>query len=455
MRGNNLPAQGERHQSGESSTMKETLLRRIEDRSAQVGVIGLGYVGLPLAVELAREGFRVTGVESNPEKCAKVNRGQSYVGDVSSEAVAGLVTSGHLRATDDYAVLADADVAIICVPTPLGKAKDPDISYIVAAADDLARYIHSGMLIVLESTTYPGTTEEILLPRIIDNGYQVGENLFLAYSPERVDPGNQRYGIRNTPKVVGGMTPACLEVATALYRTTVDTVVTVSSPAVAELTKILENTFRAVNIGLVNELAMICHRLGIDVWEVIEAASTKPFGFMPFYPGPGLGGHCVPIDPLYLTWKMRILGAQTRFIELADTVNSSMPEYVVNRIADALNDVGKPVRDAHILVLGVAYKQNVDDLRESPALTIIEELGKRGARVVYNDPHVPALRLRSGKTLCSTVLTQEMLDWAELVLVHTAHSAYDWEWVGTHARLIFDARNAMAGARSSCPVVKL
>lgn len=436
-------------------SVQERLLQRIADRSAQVCVLGLGYAGLPLAAEFARVGFRVTGIDLNPTKCAAINDGRSYIGDVSSESVAELVESGHLRATDDYAAVEDADAVFICVPTPLGKAKDPDISYIVAAADDLAQHTHPGMLVVLESTTYPGTTEEILLPRIVGDRYQVGQDLFVAFSPERVDPGNRRFNVRNTPKVVGGVTEACLEVATALYETALDTVVTVSSPAVAELTKILENTFRAVNIGLVNELAMICRRLGIDVWEVIEAASTKPFGFMPFYPGPGLGGHCIPVDPLYLTWKMRSLGSRTRFIELADTVNSGMPEYVVGRIADALNDEGKPIRNARILVLGVTYKKDVEDLRESPALTIIDELRKRGAQVAYNDPHAPELRLRSGYTLRSASLTQEMLEWTDLVLVHTAHAGYDWGWVGAHARLVFDARNAMSGVESSCRVVRL
>jgi len=443
------------HGVAEDLAMKERLLRRITDRTAQVCVIGLGYVGLPLAVEFARTGLRVTGIDLNASKCASINEGHSYIGDVSSDSVAEFVASGHLSATDDYDVLDHADAAIICVPTPLGKAKDPDISYIVAAADELSRHIHPGMLIVLESTTYPGTTEEILLPRIMDNGYQVGKDVFLAFSPERVDPGNRLYSVHNTPKVVGGVTPACLEVATALYETALETVVPVSSPAVAELAKILENAFRAVNIGLANELAVICRRLGIDVWEVIEAASTKPFGFMPFYPGPGLGGHCIPIDPLYLTWKMRSLGLQTRFIELADTVNSSMPEYVVSRIADALNDEGKPVRNARILILGVAYKKDVDDLRESPALTIIEGLRRRSAQVRYNDPHAPVIRLRLGEELKSIPLTEETLERADLVLVHTAHSAYDWSWVGAHARLVFDTRNAMSGVEGSCRVVKL
>lgn len=422
---------------------KDRLLHKIATRTACVGVIGLGYVGLPLALELARAGFNVVGVDLNQDKCAQVNAGQSYVRDVASESVAEQVAQGRLHATDDYTVLTNADAAIICVPTPLGKAKDPDISYIVSAADALSSHVHTGMLVVLESTTYPGTTEEILLPRMAKGGLRVGHDFFLAFSPERVDPGNSRYNTRNTPKVVGGMTPACLEVATALYATAIETIVPVSSPAVAEMTKILENTFRAVNIGLVNELAIICRQLGINVWEVIEAASTKPFGFMPFYPGPGLGGHCIPIDPLYLTWKMRGLGFQTRFIELADTVNSNMPHYVVSRVADALNDEGKPLKGARILILGVTYKKDVDDLRESPALTVIFELQRRGALVDYHDPYVPQIALTPQMTLRSVPLTEDALDRSDCVLVHTPHSCYDWAWIGRHAWLVFDTRNVM------------
>ncbi len=433
----------QRDQPVSKDAAKDRLLHKIATRTARVGVIGLGYVGLPLSLELARAGFNVDGIDLDQDKCAQINAGQSYVRDVPSESVAEQVTQKRLRATSDYTVLTNADAAIICVPTPLGKAKDPDISYIVSAADALSNHVHVGMLIVLESTTYPGTTEEILLPRMAKGGLRVGHDFFLAFSPERVDPGNSRYNTRNTPKVVGGMTPACLEVATALYATAIETIVPVSSPAVAEMTKILENTFRAVNIGLVNELAIICRQLGINVWEVIEAASTKPFGFMPFYPGPGLGGHCIPIDPLYLTWKMRGLGLQTRFIELADTVNSNMPHYVISRVADALNDEGKPLKGARILILGVTYKKDVDDLRESPALTIIFELQRRGALVDYHDPYVPQITLTPQTTLRSVPLTEDTLDRADCVLVHTPHSCYDWAWVGRHARLVFDTRNVM------------
>lgn len=437
------------------ATTKDTLIARIAHRTARVGVIGMGYVGLPLAVAFARAGFTVSGIDLDAAKCAEVNAGRSYITDVPSSDLAPLVQEGRLHATDDYGVLAEMDVVTICVPTPLGKAKDPDISYILRAAEALGQYVHTGMLVVLESTTYPGTTEEVLLPRLVRNGCQVGEDVFLAFSPERVDPGNTRYSTHNTPKVVGGVTPACLEVATALYSAAVEHVVPVSSPAVAEMTKILENTFRAVNIGLVNELAVICRSLDIDVWEVIRAASTKPFGFMPFYPGPGLGGHCIPIDPLYLTWKMRGMGMQTRFIELADRVNSSMPLYVVNRVAEALNDDAKPVRGSRILVLGVAYKADIDDLRESPALTIIDELRRRGARVTYNDPHIPTMRLGRDEVLESVQLTKDTLDWADCVLVHTAHSAYDWEWVARYARLVFDTRSVMWQVKGSARIVAL
>ena len=425
-----------------ATSVREQLMAKITARTANVCVIGLGYVGLPLAVEFARAGFQVTGIDLSAAKCAQIMAGGSYVKDVVDEAVAELVGAERLKASVDYAALAEADAAIICVPTPLGKSKDPDISYIVAAADALSDYMHAGMLVVLESTTYPGTTEEVLLPRIQHNGYRVGEDFFLAFSPERVDPGNPRYNTRNTPKVVGGMTPACLEMAATLYGAAVDRVVPVSSPATAEMVKILENTFRAVNIGLANEMAQICQRIGIDVWEVIGAAATKPFGFMPFYPGPGLGGHCIPIDPLYLTWKMRGLGVQTRFIELADVINSSMPHWWVGRVQDALNEHGKPLKGARILLLGVAYKKDIDDLRESPALTIIEELRARGAAVTYNDPYVPTLHL-GDERLESAGLTKELLQWADCVVVHTDHSGYDWKWIGAHAQVVVDTRNAV------------
>jgi len=437
------------------SSAKSVLLERVADRTARVGVIGLGYTGLPLAVEFGRAGFHTLGVDLDVRKCAAINRGHSYIGDVSSDAVQELVEAGLLCATQEYADLRDADAVFICVPTPLGKAKDPDVSYIVSAADSLADHVHDGMLVVLESTTYPGTTEDVLLPRLSVNGHKVGSDIFVGYSPERVDPGNPTYGTRNTPKVIAGVTPDCLEVVEALYSTIVEQVVPVSSTGAAEMTKILENTYRAVNIGLVNEFAIICRRLGIDVWEVVRAASTKPFGYMPFYPGPGLGGHCIPIDPLYLTWKMRSLGQQTRFIELADAINSRMPGYVVERVAEALNDEEKPIKGQRILLLGVAYKGDVADLRESPALEIISTLLARGALVEYCDPHISTLRLPSGKTLESVSLTAQVLEWADCVLVHTAHSAFDWEFVAEHARLVFDSRNVMPREGSRCRVVRL
>ena len=424
---------------------KVVLLSKIERRSTQVAIIGLGYVGLPLALEFAKAGFRVEGIDVDATKCALINNGGSHVGDVSAQSVAEQVSAGRLSASDSYAALDEADVAIICVPTPLNKTKDPDISYILAAADGLSEHMHKGMLVVLESTTYPGTTDEILRPRIQQNGFSVGEDVFLAFSPERVDPGNAVWGIRNTPKVVGGVTAACLDLARALYGTVVQQVVSVSSPATAEMVKLLENTFRAVNIGLVNEMAQICHRIGIDIWEVVGAAATKPFGFMAFYPGPGLGGHCIPIDPLYLTWRMRGLGVRTRFIELADAINSAMPHYVVQRIQDALNEDGKPLKGARVLVLGVSYKENVGDLRESPALTIIPELLARGASVDYHDPHVPTVPLDGAGPLQSVALTEETLASADCVLVHTAHSDYDWAWVVDRARLVVDTRNVAPG----------
>ena len=434
--------------------LRRHLLAKIEDRTARVAVIGLGYVGLPLAVEFARGGLSVTGIDVDRSKCASINAGRSYIDDVPSSDLAPLVQDGRLSATTDWSSLdgADAnggacDAAIICVPTPLNKTKDPDISYIVAATDRLAEHMHAGMLVVLESTTYPGTTTEILLPRIKRNGYTVGQDFFLAFSPERVDPGNRTWHTRNTPKVLGGLTPACTQVASALYRCAVETIVPVSSPAAAEMVKILENTYRAVNIGLANEMAQICQRMGLDIWEIIAAAKTKPFGYMPFYPGPGLGGHCIPIDPLYLSWKARGMGVETRFIELADYVNSSMPRYWVGRIQDALNEHGQPLRGSTVLVLGVAYKANVSDLRETPALEIIAELRARGAKVVYHDPHVPTLPLADGSALESVPLSAAALAEADCVFVHTAHTQVDWGRVSElPGEKVVDSRGVLANA---------
>ena len=419
-------------------TLYDKILRREE---AQVAVIGLGYVGLPLAVAFAQEGLKVVGIEVDEAKVSSVMRGQSYIGDVSSEDVAALVAAGKLSATTDYAALAQADAIIICVPTPLSKTRDPDISYIISAADGIARYFHPGQLIVLESTTYPGTTEEIILPRLTRDGYRVGEDFSLAFSPERIDPGNKQFNIRNTPKVIGGVTPRCLEVAKALYGLIVQRLVPVSNPRTAEMVKLLENTFRAVNIGLINEIALMCAKLGIDVWEVIAAASTKPYGFMPFYPGPGLGGHCIPLDPYYLSWKLRTLNYNARFIEVAGEINASMPHHVVDMITDALNTQRKAVKGSRILILGVAYKANVADARESPAIDILKLLHAKGALLYYNDPYIPRLDL-GDFVLSSSELSDALLTAMDCVVIVTAHSGYDWEHIVRQAVLVIDTRNA-------------
>ena len=433
---------------------KAALLEKINRREAVLSVIGLGYVGLPLAVEFAREGYRVIGVDVVKEKVRLLNDGISYIPDVSSDDVADLVGRGLLSATDDYSVLREVDAISICVPTPLRKTRDPDMSYIIAAADEIARYSHPGLLIVLESTTYPGTTDELIVPRLSGNGFEPGREVFICFSPERIDPGNEKYGVRNTPKVIGGVTPDCLEVGMALYSKAIETVVPVSSTRAAEMVKLLENTFRSVNIGLVNEMAIMCDKLDVNVWEVIEAASTKPFGFMTFYPGPGLGGHCIPIDPLYLSWKLKTLNYNARFIELASEINSNMPLYVVGKVMDALNDVRKTVNGAKILVLGAAYKRDIDDLRESPALDVIRLLQERGAEVHYNDPYVPALH-HEGLDMESVELTDELLQSADCVVIVTDHTAYDWERIAQKARIIVDSRNALKNVQSPRATVVL
>ena len=429
---------------------KQHLLTRIAERDARIGIVGLGYVGLPLAVAFAREGFNVIGVDVDPDKVASLNRAESYIEDVPSAVLEPLVRDGRLRATTDYADLADVEAISICVPTPLRKTRDPDISYIVHAADCLAAYMPpgQGQLIVLESTTYPGTTDEIVLPRFSLDGLEVGRDFFMAFSPERIDPGRTDYTVRTTPKVIGGTTPACLEVAVALYGTVVDNPVPVSNTATAEMVKLLENTFRAVNIGLVNEVALMCDKLGLNVWEVVGAAATKPYGFMPFYPGPGLGGHCIPIDPHYLSWKLRTLNYTARFIELAAEVNSHMPDYVVSKVADALNDERKAMNGSRILVLGVAYKRDVGDVRESPALDVIHLLRGRGAAVEYHDPYVSSARL-DGYSLSSVDLTAEALAAADCVVVVTDHAAFDWEWITANTRLVVDTRNAIKDSGST------
>jgi UDP-N-acetyl-D-glucosamine dehydrogenase len=436
-----------------SNDLHRELIEKIEAKQAHVAVIGLGYVGLPLAVEFASAGLMSTGIDLNQEKVDLVNAGTSYLADVADEEVAAAVNAGALTATTDFGVLAAADCVCICVPTPLGKTKDPDISYIVAASDEIARYFHPGLLVVLESTTYPGTTEELILQRLDDNGGKVGEDFFVAFSPERVDPGNAVWKTKNTPKVIGGMTPACTKVAVALYQNAVDTLVPVSSPAAAEMVKLLENTFRAVNIGLVNEIALICDRLELNVWEIIDAAATKPFGYMKFTPGPGLGGHCIPIDPLYLSWKMRGMNYEARFIDLADKVNAEMPHHVARKVMDALNDEGKALKGARILVLGVAYKAGTDDVRESPAVNIIELLRGKGAEVSYHDPHVSALQLESGEELASVELSN--IDAADCAVLVTNHDEFDANALVESGRLIVDTRNALGSVSGSARVVGL
>ncbi|NRA97626.1 MAG: nucleotide sugar dehydrogenase [Planctomycetes bacterium] len=432
----------------------QALLQKLESRTATCGVIGLGYVGLPLVVELARAGFNVVGIDVDQCRVDAVNRGESYVGDVSTDELRALVEAGKVRADVPSEVLGDCDTISICVPTPLRKSKDPDISYIVAANKEVVRSLRAGQLIILESTTYPGTTEEVILPELRSTGLEVGEDIFLAFSPERVDPGNSVYNTKNTPKVVGGVTPSCSRLAYAFYSSAIDTVVSVTSPAAAEMVKLLENTFRSVNIGLVNEVAIMCRKLGCDVWEVIEAAATKPFGFMPFFPGPGLGGHCIPIDPHYLSWKLKTLNYNARFIELAGEINSQMPGYVVDLCAEALNRVKKPINGSRILVLGVAYKKDVDDCRESPALDILQLIARRGGEVCYSDPHVPQVRLEE-RTLESLPCDKDHLGKADLVVIATDHSAFDPALIASAARLVVDARNLLKGHPDPARIVKL
>ncbi len=424
--------------------MKNHLLSKLHDHTAAVAVIGLGYVGLPLAVAFAESGMQVVGIDVDASKVDAINHGRSYIEDVPSARVAQLAGTGKLSATTDFGALARCDAVSICVPTPLRKTGDPDISYIVAAAEEIARYLHPGMVIVLESTTYPGTTTEVILPRLCENGQalQVGEDFFLAFSPERVDPGRTDYTTRNTPKVIGGVTPACLEVAQAYYGQAIEHLVPVSSTEAAEMVKLLENTFRAVNIGLVNEVLLMCDKLGLDVWEVIDAAATKPFGFMKFTPGPGLGGHCIPIDPLYLSWKLKTLNYNARFIELASEINADMPRYWVQKVQDALNEQGKAVKGSHILVLGVAYKKDVSDIRESPALDIIHLLHEKGGLVAYHDPHVPAYR-HDGLGMESVHELAPALQQADCVVIVTDHSAYDWPSIHREARLVVDTRRTV------------
>lgn len=424
----------------------DRLRERISKKTARVGVVGLGYVGLPLAVEFARAGFEVVGLDVQQSKVDQFNSGRSYVKDVKDHVFKPLVESGKLRATTDFSAIAELDTVDICVPTPLRKTKDPDMSYVVSARDAIAEYLHPGLLVMLESTTYPGTTEELVLPKLSSNGLKVGEDFFLCFSPERVDPGNPKYQTSNIPKVVGGITPACTEIGALFYKQALDTVVPVSSTRVAEMVKLLENTFRMINIGLVNELALMCDRMNINVWEVIDAAATKPFGFMPFYPGPGLGGHCIPIDPFYLSWKSKESGIEARFIELAGYINGRMPEFAVEKIQNALNDASKPVRGSHIHVLGVAYKRDIDDVRESPALDIILLLQRRGARVTFSDPHVK--KIQSNDAVLEGQDTLSSVTAADCVVIVTDHSGVDYPAVVERSKLIVDTRNALKGYRS-------
>jgi UDP-N-acetyl-D-glucosamine dehydrogenase len=430
----------------------QTLAAKISSRQARVGIVGLGYVGLPLAVEYAKAGFSVTGIDLSSTKTDLVNAGESYIGDIQTRELAPLVSSGKLRATTDFSVIRDLDTVNICVPTPLRKTKDPDMSFIVAATQEIAKYFHRGLLIILESTTYPGTTDELLLPMLEKSGLKVGIDFFLCFSPERVDPGNPNFQTKNIPKVVGGTTPACTEIGRLFYCQALENVVPVSSTQVAEMVKLLENTFRMINIGLVNEMALMCDRMGINVWEVIDAAATKPFGFMPFYPGPGLGGHCIPIDPYYLSWKAKQSGIEARFIELAGQINGDMPHFALQKVQNALNDVAKPLKGSHVHIVGVAYKRNIDDVRESPALDLIHLLEKRGATVTYSDPFVPSVRLENRIAQAEDLISNAKK--ADCCVIVTDHAAFDYDGLLEAANLIVDTRNALKG-RKSDKIVRL
>jgi UDP-N-acetyl-D-glucosamine dehydrogenase len=444
-----------------TDSIKEQLLASLQARQARVAVLGLGYVGLPLAVVFAEAGFTVIGIDPDQRKVDTISRGESHIQDIPNEQVQRLVSAGKLSATTDFSALRQADAVSVCVPTPLRKTGDPDLSFILSATEELARHMHPGMVVVLESTTYPGTTREILLPKLgEERGLVIGEDFFLAFSPERVDPGRQDWTTYNTPKVVGGITPACCQVSAAWYSQALQTVVPVSSAEVAEMAKLLENTFRMINIGLVNEMAIMCDRLGVDVWEVIDAAASKPFGYMKFTPGPGLGGHCIPIDPLYLSWKLRALNYNARFIQLASEINTQMPRYVVNKVQDALNDrpdggPSRPLNGSRVLVLGVAYKADIDDLRESPALDVIGLLRNKGAQVAYHDPYIPTIH-HDGWELHSVPDLPAEIQRSDCVVIVTDHSSYDYALIYQKASLIVDTRNALGQiARHSPKVVRL
>lgn len=423
--------------------MKDTLIGRISNKTAIVGVIGLGYVGLPLAVEVAKAGYDVIGFDVKKQKVRMANNGNNYVSDVCADDLSSVIKTGKFKATVDHTLLEKVDCVIICVPTPLDKYFQPDVSYVVNSTRDITKYLHKDMLVVLESTTYPGTTEEVVKPILESSGLKCGSDFYLAFSPERVDPGNKIYKTKNTPKVVGGVTPDCSEVAAALYNNILENhIFVVSSPAVAEMEKILENTFRNVNIALANEMAIICDKMGINTWEVIEAAKTKPYGFMPFYPGPGVGGHCIAVDPFYLTWKAREYGYHTRLIETAGEINNFMPEFVLERSMKILNRFGKALKGSKVLVLGAAYKQDIDDIRESPALEVINNLALNGADLMYNDPYIKTFEFK-GRQYESVELTEEALRSADLTIITTMHSVYDYDFIQKHSNYVFDTKNAM------------
>lgn len=423
------------------TSSKETLIKKIESKTAHLAVVGLGYVGLPLALEMAKAGFTVTGIDNDPGKCALANQGKSYIGDISDAELKAMRDAGRFTATNDFSVVKNVDAISICVPTPLGKTKDPDISYIISAAEQISTHCKPGLLCVLESTTYPGTTVEVILPRLNAKGQKVGADFFLAFSPERVDPGNPKFNVHNTPKIVGGVTKDCTELAAKLYEQFIQRVIKVGSTESAEMVKLLENTFRSVNIGLVNEVAIMCDKLQLDVWEIIDAAASKPFGYMPFYPGPGLGGHCIPIDPLYLSWKLKTLNYNARFIELAADINSKMPNFVIAKLADKLNDHTKCLRGSKILILGVAYKKDVTDVRESPALDVIKMLQEKGADVSYHDPHVPKIDYH-GLLMDSVQPTEATLKAADALVILTDHSVFDYPRMVELSKLVLDTRNA-------------
>ena len=425
---------------------------KIRSKDARIGVIGLGYVGLPLVVEFTNSGFHVTGIDISGDKVAQINRGENYIKDVVDSELTSAVDQGLLTATTDFSVIRDLDALSICVPTPLRKTKDPDVSYILAALDEISQYMHKDLLIVLESTTYPGTTRELMLPRLEESGLKVGKDFFLAFSPERVDPGNPVFKTKNTPKVIGGITKECTDIAKLLYEQVIDTIVPVYSTESAEMVKLLENTFRAINIGLVNEMALMCDKLGVDVWEVIDAAATKPFGFMKFYPGPGLGGHCIPIDPFYLSWKMRTLNYNARFIQLAGEINTAMPEYVVELLTEGLNRQQKSINGSRILILGVSYKRDIDDVRESPALDVMKLLEEKGAEVSYYDPYVRQIQWNGDRLMSIELKSDIIADYAAAIII-TDHHDIDYNMVRIHAPLLVDTRNTIEGKHAN--VLKL